>query len=324
LVAVAVLGGSAAAGGRPTLRVGLVLQTVSIGPGGDPYEYDALVGLRKAVQRYRVAGKSVAPSPTGTLVPAISYLAHKHYDLIIAVGVFEARDLAVAARHFPHQRFAILDVGQRTLRGKPSNIEGVPFKAEQAGYLAGYLAARMDDMRPGKHVVSSVGGFSVPQVNGYIAGFQAGAKRADPRIETLNGYANDFLDPDKCRRVALAQIAMGSGVVFSVAGGCGLGALAAAKASHVWGVGVDVDQSSLGAFVLTSAVKRLDLAVLTLVSSLRQGRLKTGGDLVFDLRNGGVGLGAISPKVPRSVLLALARVRAEIVAGKIRVPTAIR
>ena len=110
-------------------------------------------------------------------------------------------------------------------------------------------------------------------------------------------------------------------MIFAVAGPCGLGALAAATEKGVWGVGVDIDQSYLGPHILTSAVKRLDVAVYDLVRSLVRGTLTTGGDSVFDLRNGGVGLAKISPKVPRSFLAQVERIRREIVAGKISVPS---
>lgn len=323
------LGGGARADGKE-LRVGLVLETTSVGPTGDPFGYGALVGLREAVRKLGVEGKPVAPSPTGlvtgrvTYLPAISYLARRHYDLIIALGYLEAPDLAVAARRFTGRRFAILDERWGALANKPANVVGTWFKTEQAGYLAGYLAALMERRRPGRHVISSVGGYSVPQVNAYIAGYQAGAKKADPRVVTLNAYANDYVNRAKCERVALNQIAMGSGVVFDVAGTCGLGALAAAKQKGVWGIGVDTDQSYAGSFILTSAVKRFDVAVYGLARSLTQGTLRTGGDLVFDLRNGGVGLGKISPRVPHSYIRMLAHVRAQILSGRIRVPATLR
>jgi basic membrane protein A len=190
--AVLSLGAVASGGGQGSpLRVGFVFQSASVGRTSDPVEYGAYVGLRKAVEELGVVGKGVAPSPSETFLPAISYLARKHFDLIIALGFLEARDLAVAARRFPDRKFAILDVRWQALEGKPTNVEGTWFKTEQAGYLAGYLAALMEKRRPGRHVISSVGGYSVPQVNAYIAGYQAGAKRADPHVVTLNGYSND-------------------------------------------------------------------------------------------------------------------------------------
>jgi basic membrane protein A len=106
-----------------------------------------------------------------------------------------------------------------------------------------------------------------------------------------------------------------------VAGACGLGTLSAAKQAHVWGIGADIDESYIGSFMLTSVVKRLDVAVFDLVRSLKQGALKTGGNAVFDLRNKGVDLGAISPKVPPAYLRQVQRIHAQIVAGKIKVPS---
>ena len=139
------------------------------------------------------------------------------------------------------------------MKSKPTNVEGLLFEEQEAGYLAGYLAGpvrqgqqRHDDRR-------SVGGQKIPPVDHYIAGYQAGAKKADPGIKTLNGYSQDFVDQAKCKEIALNQIAKGSKVVFQVAGQCGLGALDAAKEKSVQGIGVDADQAYLGPHVLTSA-----------------------------------------------------------------------
>ena len=170
-------------------------------------------------------------------------------------------------------------------------------------------------------MVSSVGGQRVPAVERFIAGYQAGARGANSRVTTLNSYTDDFLDPVKGRSVALSQIAKGSRVVFQVAGVCGLGALEAAKERGIWGIGVDVDQSHLGRHILTSAVKRMDVAVFDTIEELVRGTLETGRTSRFSLRNGGVGLGTISAGVPRSLKAEIEDVRAEIVAG--RIPMAI-
>ena len=98
----------------------------------------------------------------------------------------------------------------------------------------------------GDQVISSVGGQKIPPVDHYIAGYQAGAKKANPAIKTLNAYSQDFVDQAKCKEIALNQIGEGSQVVFQVAGQCGLGALDAAKEKGVQGIGVDADQAYLG------------------------------------------------------------------------------
>src|SRR5262249_7954857 len=177
-------------------------------------------------------------------------------------------------------------------------VRGTLFKTEQAAFLAGYLAALMERREAGKHVVSSVGGVKVWGVDRWIEGFNAGAEKADPAVRPLTAYSHDFANPEKCRTIALSQIAKGSGTVFNVSGGCGIGALEAAKEQGVWGVGVDVDQSFLGRHILTSAVLRFDRSIDDAIRALAEGTFTTGGNKVYDLRNGGVGLGKISPAVP--------------------------
>lgn len=319
LVAVLLVPASRAAEGRSRLRIGLVFQSTDV---TGAYQQGAFAGLRRAVKELGVEAKTVVPGPgPNDYVPSFSYLARQRYDLIIALGFLEARDLDTVARRFPDQTFALIDSSQKDLKHHPKNVRGAVFRTEQAAYLAGYLATLMEHRRPGKDVISAVGGYAIPTVDAYIAGYRAGARRADPRISTMVAYSHDFLDPEKCKAVAFGQIARGSGAVFNVAGGCGLGALAAAKEKHVWGIGVDTDQSSLGPHILTSVVKRLDVAVFDTVQAFQEGRFRTPGDTIFELRGKGVGLGKVSPRVPRAYLRVLERIRAEIVAGTIRVPS---
>jgi basic membrane protein A len=123
--------------------------------------------------------------------------------------------------------------------------------------------------------------------------------------------------------VALSQIAKGSGVVFNVAGPCGLGALRAAKEEGVWGVGVDVDQSYLGPHILTSAVKRVDQGIFLAVKGAKSGKgYKGGGNLVFNLKNGGVALGKFSKKakLKKAWLTQVNTLKKQIISGKIKPP----
>jgi basic membrane protein A and related proteins len=115
-------------------------------------------------------------------------------------------------------------------------------------------------------------------------------------------------------------------VIFNVAGPCGLGALDAAKQAGRWGIGVDVDQSFLGNHILTSAVKRVDTGVFLAVKGAKTGKgYKRGGDLVFNLKNGGVALGKISKtaKIPKAWITQINKLKAQIIAGKIKPPTTI-
>jgi basic membrane protein A len=302
------------------LRVGLVTD-----PGGidDPYNRGTYLGLERAVRELGIRGRLLTLAPKEGYVPSLSLLARQKYDLVIGNTFFAARAIDRVATGFPDTRFAIIDVAHDDLGQRPKNVVGLVFSEEQAGYLAGHLAALVLTLSPGEEVISSVGGKRVPAVEKYIAGYEAGARGANPRVTTLNGYTDDFLDPVKGRSVALSQIAKGSRVVFQVANACGLGALEAARERGIWGIGVDVDQSHLGRHILTSAVKRLDVAVFDTIEELARGTLETGRTSRFSLRNGGVGLGTISAAVPRSLRAKIEDVRAEIVAGKISIASSV-
>lgn len=310
------------------LRVGLVVEPTGI---DNPYYRGAYLGLERAVRELGVKGRVLTPAPKEGYVPSLSLLARQRYDLVIgnngaelgptgSITRFPGADaIERVATEFPETRFAILDVSHDELAHGPANVLGLVFSEEQAGYLAGHLAALVLTLSPGAEVVSSVGGQRVPAVERYIAGYQAGAKRANPRVTTLNAYTDDFVDPAKGRSVALSQLAKGSRVVFQVAGTCGLGALEAAGERGAWGIGVDIDHSELGPHILTSAVKRMDVAVFDTIEELVRGTLETGRTSRFSLENGGVGLGPISTEVPDSLRAELEDVRAGIVAGKISV-----
>ena len=303
------------------LRVGLVTEPPGI---EDPYIHGAYLGLERAVRELGIRGRVLTPAPKEGYVPSLSLLARQKYDLVIGFGFYAAAAIDRVATEFPETRFAIIDFAHDDLAHRPTNVVGLAFREEEAGYLAGHLAALVLTLSPGEEVISSVGGGAgSAAVERFIAGYQAGARGANPRVTTLNSYTDSFLDPVKGRSVALSQIAKGSRVVFQVASACGLGALEAAKERGIWGIGVDVDQSHLGRHILTSAVKRLDVAVVDTIEELVRGTLETGRTSRFSLRNRGVGLGTISAAVPRSFKAEIEDVRAEIVAGKIPIASSL-
>ena len=302
------------------LRVGLVTESTGI---ENPYIHGAYLGLERAVRELGISGRVLTPAPKEGHVPSLSLLARQKYDLVIGFGPFAAPAIDRVAVGFPETRFASIDFAHDDLAHRPENVLGLVFQEEQAGYLAGHLAALVLTLSPGEEVISSVGGQRVPAVERFIAGFQAGARGANPRVTTLNSYTDSFHDPAKGKSFALSQIAKGSRVVFQVASTCGLGVLEAAKERGIWGIGVDVDQSDLGRHILTSAVKRLDVAVFDTTEELVRGTLETGRTSRFSLQNHGVGLGTISAAVPPSFRAELEDVKAEIVAGNIPISSSV-
>jgi basic membrane protein A and related proteins len=312
-------GSSGGAAQGKKMRVGLVTDIGGLNDRG--FNHLSYVGLLRAQRQLGIEQRVFQAHSTQEYVPNLSTFARQGYDLTIGVGFTEAQAIDTAATNFPNSKFAIVDVDQTEEPHKPKNLLGLLFREQETGYLVGYLAGLEEKRRPGKDVIGSVGGQKQPPVDRFIAGYQAGAKVADPGITLLNGYSEDFADQAKCKQIALNQIEQGAGVIFQVAGGCGLGALDAAKEKRVWGIGVDADQSFLGPHILTSAVKRVDTAVFLAIKSVVDGKFK-GGNMIFGLEQNGVGIGKISPKVPKSEVAKINQVRADIISGKIsNIPT---
>jgi basic membrane protein A len=285
----------------------------------------AYQGLKRAQRQLGIRGDVYQSPSSADYVPNLATAARKGADLVISVGFDQANSIAKVAKQFPNTHFAIIDVDWGDLPGHPKNVEGLIFKEQEVGYLAGYLAGLVEKATPGsKGVIGSAGGQKQPPVDRYIAGYQAGARAADPGVKLLNGYSQEWVDQAKCKTIAQNQIDAGANIVFQVAGGCGLGVLDAAKQNKVWGIGVDADQSYLGPQVLTSAEKGVDTSVYSTVQQVLAGKFKGGTNSVFSLSNNGVRLGKISPKVPQSDVEKVREVARQIADGKIKnIPTTV-
>ena len=316
---------AAASGAGAGIKVGLVTDIGQLNDRG--FNHLAYTGLKRAERELGIQGRVLESPSAADYVPNLSTLARQGYDLIIGVGFDQADAVAAVAKKFPDRHFAIVDVDQTTLTGKPANVRGLLFREQQVGYLAGYLAGLVAKQGIGTGApaatVSTVGGQKQPPVDRFIAGYQAGAKKADPGVKLLNAYSQDWVAQDKCKELALNQIAAGSKVVFQVAGGCGLGALDAAKQKHVWGIGVDADQAYIGPQILTSAVKRVDVDVYTTIAQLRNGVFKSGRTFGFKVLNGGIDIGKISSKVPKKYVRAVMAIKNKIKHNKIHIPNTV-
>jgi len=279
--------------GGKSIKTGLV---TDIGGLNDrSFNFLANKGLEDAESQLGTQGRVFLSKSNGDYIPNLQTSAQQQNDLTISVGFLMGDATATVAKKFPNNDFAIVDFSAAALKGKPTNVEGLLFKEQEAGYLAGYLAGLWAKDN-NADTISSVGGQKIPPVDHYIAGYQKGAKDANPSIKTLNGYSQDFVDQAKCKEIALNQIAQGSKVVFQVAGQCGLGALDAAKEKKVQGIGVDADQSYLGPHILTSALKKVDVAVFDAIKSASDGKFKGGSDVIASVKSGGIGLGKLGPE----------------------------
>jgi basic membrane protein A len=271
------------------------------------FNFLANKGLKLAEKNLKIDGTVFISKSDRDYVPNLTRAARNGSGLVIGVGFLMANALAQVAKRFPQTKFAIID------------NSGV---AKEAGYLVGFLAGKQVIAKPfnGQTKLGAVGGLKIPPVDRFIAGYYAGAKRAGSQVQVTHSYSQDFVDQAKCKEQALNQIANGAGVVFQVAGQCGLGVLSAAKEKGVFGIGVDADQGYLGAHVMTSATKKVDVAVYQTIDAARKTRAKfrTNFNAIFTVANGGVGYGKISSRISPALKAQVEAVRKLLAAGKIK------
>jgi basic membrane protein A and related proteins len=288
------------------------------------FNFLANQGLQRAKKNLKVEGRVFISKSDRDYIPNLSTAARQGYNLVISVGFLMGDATAAVAKRFPKTKFAIIDNSgaAKDLKGKPTNVRGLLFKEQEAGYLVGYLAARQVVAKPfqGQTKLGAVGGLKIPPVDRFIAGYYAGAKKASAKVTVTHAYSQDFVDQAKCKEHALAQIADGAGVVFQVAGQCGLGVLSAAKEKGVFGIGVDADQGYLGAHVMTSATKKVDVAVYKSIEAAKKSgaQFRTGFNAIFTVANGGVGYGKISGRISPALKTAVENIRKQIASGKIK------
>lgn len=278
-------------------------------------------GPRRAGLAYGVRTRVVAAEASPLGARRALEEAARHANLVIATVSSMSSAVDAVAPSFPRTHFAVFDttVGELNRR---DNVTGIVFGDEQAGFLAGYLAALMEQRRsPARVVVSAVAGLPVPGVERLLAGYEAGALAAMPNALVLVDYSGSWTDQARCEQLANRQIDRGAGVVFAAAGACGFGALQAAEVRGAWGIGVDEDQSYLGARILASAVKRFDRAVFSAVKSYVDRELPAGRTLRLDLRRNGVGLVGINRQVPPDIRTRLARIASRLRSGTLLAPT---
>ena len=256
-------------------------------------------------------------------VPNLTKFAQDKYDLVIAVGFLMQNATWKVAKQFPNVKFAIIDGAPQDDAGKTENLPNVAnlfFKEQEAGYLVGVIAATMANMKVGAathNTVCSMGGIPIPPVDRYIAGYQDAVKTVSPSTKILNGYSNDFVDQQKGKEVGLNHISQGCDILFQVAGGSGLGYIAAAKEKAVYAIGVDSDQADVApGTVITSALKKVDKAVFDTVHAVRLGQFKAG-DIFFSAANDGVAFGKTDKIVPKEAVDAANKALADIKSGKV-------
>lgn len=306
--------------GSSRIRIGLVFD---VGGRGDKSFNDAaFIGLSRAEKSMGVEASYLEPARTEDREAALRRFAALGFDLVIGVGFIFSSDIDEVARAYPNTRFAGVDYAPSP-RGIPDNVAALAFREEEGSFLVGAVAGYMSKT---SHV-GFVGGMSGPLIRKFEAGYAAGVKAACPSCVVHSSYAGTtpdaFRDPAKGEALTNAEIAAGSDVVYHASGATGHGVFEAAKAARVLAIGVDADQyDEMPGTVVTSMVKRADVAVEDVVRAVVEGKFH-GGMNVFGLREGGVDFvheGPHATGIPDDVKRKVDALRKDVVEGRITVP----
>lgn len=286
----------------PAVKVGMAYD--QDGKGDGSFNDAAYAGLSKAQTDLGVEIKEVSSGSSATDASRqelLTLLATDGYNPVIAVGFAYSTALAATAAQFPNTTFAIVD----SVVDAP-NVGSLVFAAEQGSYLVGVIAASAS--KSGH--IGFIGGMEIDLIKAFEAGFDQGAKSVNPSIKIDSKYMGAAGDntawnvPDKAKAASAAMIGKGADVIYAAAGGSGLGMFQAIKeagAGH-WAIGVDSDQYTVPSladykdFILTSMLKRVDVAVYDVIQGVVDGAPLTGVQN-FDLAKDGVGYSASNSAV---------------------------
>ena len=305
-------------------RVGIVYD---VGGRGDLSFNDmAYAGLARAQKEFgaSIETRDLEPTAGGeNREELLRLLAGEKYDLIFGIGFLFTDSITRVAKDFPNVKFAIVD----GFVGDQPNVVSLLFKEQEGSFLVGAAAALKS--RTGK--IGFVGGMKIPLIEKFEAGYIAGAKYIKRTIEVFSEYAGTtgeaFRDPVKGKELALAEYDRGADIIYHASGGTGIGVFEAAVVKKRLAIGVDADQSltvkpDQRAQILTSMMKRVDVAVYETIKAMTTGQYK-GGVREFGLKENGVGYAVndYNKAMIQDVTAKLEALKKDIIAGKIKVPS---
>ena len=236
------------------------------------------------------------------------------YSLIIGAGFDQADAIAKIAKDYPKQHFMLLDSSVDA-----SNVSSVMFKDNESTFLAGYVAAKYS--KTGK--IGVIGALDIDVINGFIAGYESGARYANPTIQISRAYCGGFADPVTAKEMALQMYNSGVDIIFGAAGGSGLGIFQAAGEVGKYAVGVDSNQNGIKPdAIMMSSIRKFDSVIYSAISDVFTETFKEGLefvglkedaiDLTFDKSN---------VVVPQAIKNEIAQVKKQIIDGTIIVPS---
>jgi basic membrane protein A len=300
-------------------KYGVALVSDVAGFNDNGFNKNQLAGLNEAKSKLGIAAYPIVSHSSDDYGPNYhTAVVTKGAKLVIAAGFLLDDTMNQYAQQYPNVKFAITDdVATKGYK----NEEGITYATQEGGCLVGVLAAEMAK-HMGHKIIGVAGGLEIPPVDSYIAGYKYCANKAVPGTKTIVQYSGDFVDQTKCASIADNEIGQGAEVIFQVAGACGDGALKEASKKGKWGIGVDADEYKVASRILTSALKKTDVGVYDTIQGAVKGKFHGGQNLLFNLKNKGVGVGKISPQVQSSWKKLMNTYSQQIISGKLKPPAA--
>lgn len=313
-------------GQRPGCRAGeqCVGMVFDVGGLGDKSFNDAAYrGLMRARDQLGINVRYIEPGDGSDRESALRQLASQGYNLVFGIGFIFTDDMRKLAAEFPRVKFACIDYS--VLPGQPPpppNLAGLRFREQEGSFLVGAIAGLMSKT----HVVGFIGGMDIALIHRFQKGYTAGVHEVCPHCKVLAAYAGTepkaFADPLTGHELATAQYGRGADIIFHASGKTGTGVFNAARQLHKWAIGVDSDQyHEAPCCVLTSMVKKVDLAVYRNIRELREGEWK-GGVRELGLADDGVGFvydEHNQDRIPADVVARVRELGKRIIAGEIEV-----
>ena len=320
---------ASAEGASPSeATIGIVLDVG--GRGDKSFNDGAYAGADSATKLLNANIRFIEPGEGADREAGLRLLAAEGMDLVIGVGFIFTDDLATLAREYPSVSFAGIDYALATdsagnVIPPPPNIAALKFREEEGSYLVGALAALVGNTKK----VGFVGGMDIPLIHKFEAGYRAGVKKVCPDCQVIAQYAgvtpDAFKNPGKGKELALSQYQQGVEVIFHASGSTGQGVFEAARATRKLAIGVDSDQNDEApGHVLTSMVKGVNAVTFDAIQRVQSNTFK-GGIYSFGLKEGGVGYiydYRNRALIHDSVRARVVQLKEEIIAGRIKVPSA--
>ena len=313
-------------------NISIGLSTDEGGLNDKSFNQSANEGVLKAKEEFGIKYTSIESQKKEDYEPNLQALVDTGCNLTFGIGYQIADAVSKAAKNNPEANFCLIDA-----EAKGENILSVTFKEEEGSFLVGVIAGLMTKTNK----VGFIGGKDTETILKFESGFAAGVKAVNPEAAkglissdgssagTTVKYADSFADTNKGFELANSLFEAGCDVIYHAAGGVGIGMFQATQklkksGKEVWAIGVDMDQSiTLPEYkdvILTSMLKRVDIATYDAVKAMVEGSYKPGNK-VIGIAEGGVGIAdTTSNNTPEEVINRAKEYEEKIKAGEIKVP----